>query len=308
MPYIYDNIPIMLKQRPNWVVWGVRSAPPKAPFNPSALLSGRMSPAKAGIRETWGSYKAAAECVVRGLASGIGYEFDGSSVYGVDLDHVINQDGELMPHAQEVVGKLDSYTEISPSGTGLHIFVLAPDAEIKRHRKKDCFLEIYSEGRYFTVTGNVYGSDRHIVTRTEELQAIHDKFLFPDVIQKSARSPPSKVAQRAGQDRFLRIGLERDKMFAALWSGQRRHGNESADDIALMNKLAYWCNANQDEVIQAFLSSPYFAQKDEAHRKKCQRSDYLPNTAKNACDSVYSTAVADYERWQGGRRERSRAR
>jgi len=43
--------------------------------------------------------------------------------------------------------------------------------------------------------------------------------------------------------RFLSSGLERDKVFAALWAGERRNGNESSDDIALMNKLAYWCNA-----------------------------------------------------------------
>jgi 3-oxoacid CoA-transferase subunit A len=48
-------------------------------------------------------------------------------------------------------------------------FVLAPGADITRHRKKDCFLEIYSEGRYFTVTGNVLDGVKNIETRTAEL-------------------------------------------------------------------------------------------------------------------------------------------
>ena len=87
--HFYDNIPAQLRQRPNWVAWGIRDAPPKSPFNPASLLAGRPFPAKAGVRETWGSYETAAECVRRGLARGIGYEFDGS-VYGVDLDHVID--------------------------------------------------------------------------------------------------------------------------------------------------------------------------------------------------------------------------
>ncbi len=82
--HLYGNIPTQLRQRPNWVAWGIRDAPPKAPFDPASLLSGRPSPAKAGIQETWGNYEAAAECVQRGLAQGIGYEFDGS-VYGIDL-------------------------------------------------------------------------------------------------------------------------------------------------------------------------------------------------------------------------------
>ena len=309
MAHPYDNVPTMLKQRPNWVVWGIRDAPPKAPFNPASLLSGRPSPAKAGIRETWGSYRTAVDCVEHGLARGIGYEFDGSGIYGVDLDHVINEDG-VMRQARDIVGLLASYTEVSPSGTGLHIFVLAPNADITRHRKKGGFIEIYSEGRYFTVTGNIYGGARTIEPRAAELQAVHDKFLLPDAAQKVVNLPPPMTMQsNSDQERFLRNGLERDKNFAALWAGDRRHGNESADDQALMNKLAYWCSANQPAMIQAFLASPYHAQKDDAHKRKCQRTDYLPKTASHACVSLRSTAQADYDRWQQKHRhERTNAR
>jgi len=65
-----------------------------------------------------------------------------------------------------------------------------------------------------------------------------------------------------------------------------------------MNKLAYWCNANPDTMIRAFMQSPYYTQKDEPHKKKCHRADYLTNTAQNACATVYSTAIADYESWK----------
>ena len=305
MQHLYENIPLLLKQKQNWVAWGVRGAPLKSPYTPASLLSGMAQPAKAGIPETWGSYQAAVECVRRGLAQGIGYEFDGS-VYGVDLDHVIDG-GTIAPQAREIVAKLASYTEVSPSETGLHVFVFAPGAEITRHRKKDYSLEIYSEGRYFTVTGNVYGSIRAIGTRTAELQAVHDKYLLPEPARMLAQLPAPMPS--TGQDHFLRTGLERDKVFAALWAGQRRCGNESADDIALMNKLAYWCNADPDAMIRAFLSSPHHDQKDLIHKNKCQRPDYLPNTAKNACTTVYSTAAAEYERWQENRRrEKSYAR
>jgi hypothetical protein len=113
----------------------------------------------------------------------------------------------------------------------------------------------------------------------------------------------------AERDKFLRTGPERDKVFAALWEGGRRCGNESADDIALMNKLAYWLSADPGAMVRAFLTSPYFRQKDEAHKRKCQRADYLPNTARKAAATVYSTARADYDRWQRNRkRERNCAR
>ena len=308
MLHPYENIPPMLKQRPNWVAWGIRDAPMKAPFNPDSLLSGKPFPAKAGIRETWSSYQNAAECVERGLAAGIGYEFDGSGIYGVDLDHVIGDDG-VNPQAREIVGKLESYSEISPSGTGLHIFVLAPDVDIARHRKKDGFIEIYTEARYFTVTGNLYGNTRTIEPRPAQLQIIHDKYLPPNTTQKTVPfTRPVTVQSSSEQERFLRTGLERDKNFAALWEGERRHGNESADDQALMNKLAYWCSTDIAAMLSAFMQSPYYFGKDDVHMKKCQRSDYLTNTARNACATVYSTAQADHDRWRSSRKQKSMSR
>ncbi len=107
--------------------------------------------------------------------------------------------------------------------------------------------------------------------------------------------------QYAGET--LRRGLEKDPVLRACWNGERRCGDESASDQALMNKLAYWCNADPGFMTVSFLQSPYFQQKDEAHKKKCRRNDYLPNTAKNACATLRSTAARDMEKYQ---RERTR--
>ena len=53
----------------------------------------------------------------------------------------------------------------------------------------------------------------------------------------------------------------------------------------------------------------HYAQKGEAHKRKCQRKDYLPNTAADSSSSVFSTAYVDFERNRQGRRtERSPAR
>ena len=246
----------------------------------------------------------------RGLARGIGYQFDGNGIYGVDLDHVLDEAGTLMPQAQAVVESLASYTEASPSGAGLHIFVLAPGADITRHRKKDGFVEIYGDKRYFTVTGNVYGKLTGIEDCTGALQSIHDEYFLAGAAQRDAGPTITPMSvPSAEQERFLCTGLERDPVFRALWAGERRYGNESSDDQALMNKLAYWCNADPEAMLQAFIQSPHHAQKDEAHKTKCLRPDYLPITAQKACANVYSTAAADHERWkQGKNRERSRAR
>ncbi len=292
----FSNIPADLTCKPNWVAWGVPWEELKAPFKPEALLHFQAVPAKAGAPATWGTFEAAQKCVSMGLAKGIGYEFDGSGVYGIDLDHVIS-DGVVTQEARRIVRQLASYTEISPSGTGLHIFVTAPGVNITRHRKKGGFIEIYSAQRYFTVTGDVCGDYRAIQARPNVLQMLHDKYLLPIPDKAPAPSIPSANVTRSSDDTLQR-GLMKDHVLRACWNGERRYGDESGSDQALMNKLAYWLNADQPAMIAAFLQSPYYGQKDEAHKRKCQRVDYLPNTAKSACAVLRSTEHEDTQRRQ----------
>jgi putative DNA primase/helicase len=302
----YQNVPDLLIVKPNWVVWGVVGEPLKAPFQPDSLLRLTTVPAKSGVPDTWGGFEQAALCVSKGLARGIGFEFDDSGIYGVDLDHVIGDGGVVTPEAREIVEGLNSYTEVSPSGHGLHVFVTAEGANITRHRKQGGFVEIYSNARYFTVTGNLCGGSVNIADRTSELQQLHDRYLLPE--PQKAASPAYSVGSPQDTADDLQRGLMKDAVLRACWNGERRRGDESASDQSLMNKLAYWCNADQSAMIAAFLQSPYFAGKDEAHQKKCRRADYLPNTAKAACFSLRSTAREDTERYirQSKYREKER--
>ena len=297
----YNNIPDALKQRPQWVVWGVPGEVPKAPFNPESLLRLEVIPAKSGVPETWGSFENAVRCVSMGVAQGIGYEFNGHGIYGVDLDNVIDVHEVITPQAREIVDALASYTEISPSGKGLHIFVTADvnAVNITRHRKQSGFVEIYTNARYFTMTGNIYCGFNQISDRPAELQQIHDRYLLPE--QSKTVTPAYSVGLLPNTPDYLKRGLAYDGVLRVCWNGERRHGDESAADQALMNKLAYWCNADQSAMIAAFMQSPHYMGKDETHKRKCQRADYLPNTAKTACATLRSTAYEDTQRYQQAR-------
>ena len=58
--------------------------------------------------------------------------------------------GEIEGWAQEIIEELNSYTEISPSGTGVHILVRG---ELPAGRNRKGRFEAYDQGRYFTITG-----------------------------------------------------------------------------------------------------------------------------------------------------------
>jgi len=85
--------------------------------------------------------------------SGVGFAFFATDPFcGVDLDDT-QGDEDALKRQRKIFDALNSYSEISPSGKGLHIICKAKLAGAGRRRK---FIEVYDRNRYFTMTGNVY--------------------------------------------------------------------------------------------------------------------------------------------------------
>ena len=114
-----DKIPPELKALRHWVCY----RPNKVPVNPKTGDN-----AKADDPDTWGEFDQAVrhwEAHKDNGIAGIGYEFSGDDPFvGIDLDKCRNPEtGEIESWALEIVRHLNSYTEVSPSGTGLHIWI-----------------------------------------------------------------------------------------------------------------------------------------------------------------------------------------
>ena len=82
-------------------------------------------------------------------------------------------------------------------------------------------------------------------------------------------------------EKWLKIGFEKDPYLAEYWDGKFMTDNESEKDAALMSRLLYWLNGDIKTAISVFLSSPFVKQKDVEHTKKLTRDDYLLLTAKS---------------------------
>ena len=140
----YASVPLELKQLPNWVRW-------KLEPNKDGKLTKVPYQASSTDRETWRPFN-----IVRQFRplkeTGIGFVFDGNGIVGIDLDHCFNN-GIVDERFSKIVNQLKTYTEISPSGTGLHLFIRCKEKPYNTGRKAGD-VEIYSESRYFTITGN----------------------------------------------------------------------------------------------------------------------------------------------------------
>lgn len=192
------SIPEQLREIMNLRHWVCHKN--KVPKNP---VTG--SNAMANEESTWGTYSQA----IAGLKSfdfdGIGFQFglpleenealNTERVTGVDLDHVIREDGTIEPFALEIINLLNSYTEISPSGSGIHILCKGKMPNIGRKKyiyivpnPTKFIIELYNHSHYFTVTGNIYGQPKEIASCTLELQALYDKY-FVDIKPEPKPNP-----------------------------------------------------------------------------------------------------------------------
>jgi putative DNA primase/helicase len=147
---LVDGIPYELRALDAWAVWrhetdsrGHESKPPYCAFAPAER-------AYASHPETWASFQQALECYATsdGYWEGVSFAIDERhGIVGVDLDHVREHGAE----ATQIARALDSYTEWSPSGEGLRIFVLGtlPPGRCIRD-----WVEMYSNKRFLTVTGH----------------------------------------------------------------------------------------------------------------------------------------------------------
>jgi putative DNA primase/helicase len=147
LPIKVENIPEELMARPQWVVWhAVGAKPDKVPYS---VRTGRK--ASSTDLMTWSSFKKAVEAYENGDYAGLGFVFSSADPFtGIDLDNCVDENGEIAGWALEIVRYFDSYTELSATGTGLHIIVRG---NVPNRRKDE--VEVYSSKRFFTVTGHV---------------------------------------------------------------------------------------------------------------------------------------------------------
>jgi len=148
MPVISSLIPQMLRDLDRWVAW--RWEPSGEKWTKVPIQARTGGKAKSNDPTTWSDFATALAFHERGRAAGVGFTL-GDGIVGIDLDDCRDlRTGELDAWAEQIVREIDSYTEVSPTGTGVKLFLKGnlPRSFAKNH------IEVYSDGRYFACTGN----------------------------------------------------------------------------------------------------------------------------------------------------------
>jgi hypothetical protein len=209
-PYLLipGNIPEEIKRFDQWVNWaGVWNAK-RSKLNKPPMTS-RGFNASSTDRKTWSTFDEALAAVgsegiyldpkkVRHNVTldGVGLAgLEETDLSGIDLDHCLDPEtGEINPAASQIVEELDSYTEITPSDTGLRIVLRGdkPAGSWSNNRSGATEIEVYGRGRFFTFTGrHLPGTPERVEDRQTELEAFMKKYA-PTVSAKRSRRPVKK--------------------------------------------------------------------------------------------------------------------
>jgi primase-polymerase (primpol)-like protein len=317
-----ESIPRPLLEYNQWICWREARRDGKQTKIPIEPATGEY--ASTTDPETWSSFRTAREWAETENENGLGFVFTtDDSIVGVDLDDCRDPEtGAPEEWAKSVIERLESYTEVSPSGTGYHVLVSGslPDG---RNRKGD--LEVYEATRFFTVTGaHVDGTPTTVQERADELQAVYADYLAPDEgSNDDIESTAGQVTHSLADDELLEKAknAKNGEKFGRLWRGSTAgYESHSEADMALCSLLAFWTGGDERQVDQLFRDSGLMREKwDEVHyadgstygEKTIERAVagttefYEPSGTQSTAPASETQPTADLEEVQSREAERT---
>ena len=189
----YDNIPQELRVLNQWVCANENSKVPMQATRPYAASSTDPS--------TWASFEDALWAVEHGYYDYIGFVFNDNGIVGVDLDDAVytlelsGLNGIIPARyasgiAANILSLCDTYTEVSKSGTGLHI-LLKGDIPFKGKNNLNG-VEMYKSARFFIMTGDAFIDCCHIEENQAAIDTIIEKY-FPDTRESKTTTVTPRI-------------------------------------------------------------------------------------------------------------------
>lgn len=264
----------------NWRLEERKGKQTKVPYS----IYGRM--ASSTDPDTWAKHS-----LVRTLDKNVGIVFTPDKLLlGIDLDDCVNSGVVDNSVINELLTKCDTYCELSPSETGLHLYLELTEPLTLTANRHDKY-EAYTSGRYFTVTNVPFGDVKNVrLVSPDEALGLLAIIGYPWKKEKEEEvSPSNRTIMDLADSQIL------ERMFAskngptirALYEGSASaHGDDySRADMALLTHLAFWFRKDAQKIEAIWLASPMGARK-----KTVERSDYRTRSIAYAignCTDVY---------------------
>jgi putative DNA primase/helicase len=286
---------------PQWVCWrkeARKGKVTKVPYNPRTGQRAKAdSPATWTIYEqAYNAWKQRSQCY-----DGVGYVFsEERGITGIDLDHCIDEHGNIDPWAKVYLDTFASYSERSP-GDGIHIIVygsLPVHKGIRRlltgERHPQAAIEAYDTGRYFTFTGkHLEETPSTIEERQEVLNALHAKLSGQEqrpAGNKQTSSKPGNPMSIGDDEQLLKraeAAANGSKFVSLYYQGNVGDKSASEADEALCTMLAFWTGRDAARIDRLFRGSALYREKWDEQRGNMTYGERTIAKAIAWCNVVY---------------------
>ncbi|MDM5250085.1 phage/plasmid primase, P4 family [Lysinibacillus sp. G4S2] len=263
---MYKNIPEELKNTKQWICYKAIPRGEKITKVPVHPISG--NPIDANNKGNWLTFEEARVYAGGNKVTGIGFVFtDNDDFVGIDIDGCVDVNGKFNQVSMEILNcfKKKAYAEYSPSGRGIHLIVKGEKTN-QRSKNSVYGLEVYSDKRYFTVTGNVIEEYGEINWCSNEIEYICNKFLEKEEKQQEmALLVTEKESFQHTTNELLEVmfskknGDRLKNLFEGTW--QQHYQSQSEADLAFCNALAFYTKKNHNKMNEIFRQSGLFRKK-----------------------------------------------
>ena len=266
---LIEAVPQEMKDRPNWVAIKTWYNKEKGKVEKRPIDCNTGEYADSVNPATWTTFDKARAFVKEKGYTTVAYALDGKDgICCIDLDGCLDENGEYSALAKETMNKCGkTYMELSLSKKGLHIFGKTKGMDV-RSFSKDGDMEFYQSGRFISMTGDG--------TAYSQLESL-DRYEVKSLIERKFDKRTELKGQGQGvaglstmTDRDVVEKACADKKygakFKALYEGQDLQNNHSNSDMSLMNRLAFWCNGDKEQMLRIFATSGlYRPEKSDAY-------------------------------------------
>ena len=311
-----SDIPQSLRECNQWICWRVetRDEETKVPVNPHT-----GSYASTKDSDTWTSYQEAKEAHQSSAiqTDGIGFVFTSDDPFcGIDLDET------PIDKATEIIEKLQSYTEQSPSGISgnignFHIicegFVPEGGNRDDLDSDSDAHIEMYDTARFFTVTGerSTIEATHTVENRAKEVYELHQQYIAEDTEpQSEAGGSGFDTSEGKGEDSenttsetdlsnediiSLAQSASNSDSFSRLWNGHTSgYESHSEADLALCNILAFYTGGDTHQMDELFRQSGLMRDKWDEQRGGQTYGEKTLSKAVEDTAETYSPATENH--------------
>ena len=279
----FEEIPQELKNHPKWMVWRTERTKKnpnilgKVPYQANGYRGSKNNP------EHWLTFEEVKEAYETDNFDGVGVVFNREdNLVCVDLDDF--KDINNLP-AEKYNLTIHSYTELSPSEKGLHVWIKGQKPEWCRTKKNG--VELYGGEKYsfVTVTGYPYHKEVLPVKEHQKLidQIAETYFKEDEKAASTRKRDKENVIYKEFPDHVVLSNMfesKNGKKIKALFDGDMSNYESASDaDMGLCNHLAFWTNNNADQMDRLFRNSALIRDKWDEKRGNDTYGDITINEA-----------------------------